>query len=106
VFRTELEAAVHAGIITADQAARLLSFIDSRAAKPGVTTITAPVVAPARFDFSHVLWYAGALIVIGALGLFTTVAFGAMGPRPLTLTAIGYAAGLSRSAAFFGADPA
>jgi hypothetical protein len=89
VFRTELEAAVHAGIITADQAERLRAFFESRAAKAGVTQVTAPAVAPARFDFSHVLWYAGALIVIGALGLFTTVAFGAMGPRALTITAFG-----------------
>jgi len=55
----------------------------------------APPVAPSKFDFSHVLWYAGALIVIGALGPFSQrVAFGAMGPRALTLTALGYGAGL------------
>jgi hypothetical protein len=93
VFWTELEAAVHAGIITADQAERLSAFLASRAPKPEVAAVTGAAVAPAKFDFSHVLWYAGALIVIGALGLFTTLAFDAMGPRALTITALGYAAG-------------
>ena len=36
---TELEAAVHAGIITADQAERLRAFFESRAAKAGVTQV-------------------------------------------------------------------
>jgi uncharacterized membrane protein YhaH (DUF805 family) len=97
VFKTELEEAAHAGIITADQLERLLAFFDSRAAKAGmtpsgVTGVTGPAVAPAKFDFSHVLWYAGALIIIGALGLFTTLAFDAMGPSALTMTALGYGA--------------
>jgi hypothetical protein len=36
--------------------------------------------APApRFDLTHVLWYAGALIVIGAMGLFTNEAFNRLG---------------------------
>jgi hypothetical protein len=101
VFRTELQAAVEAGIITADQAARLVAFLESRAAP--ATTLPAgsdlaapavtPAVAPSKFDFVHVLWYAGALIIIGALGLFTTVAFGAMGPLALTFTALAYGAG-------------
>jgi len=93
VFRTELEAAATAGIITGEQVERLLAFFDLRNAKPSVTTVTDPAVAPSKFDFTHVLWYAGALIVIGALGLFTTAAFGAMGAKGLTLTALGYAVG-------------
>lgn len=93
MLRTELEAASHAGIITADQAERLMAFLESRASQAAVTPVTGPAVAPARFDFSHVLWYAGALIVIGALGLFTTVAFAAMGPSALTFTALAYGAG-------------
>jgi hypothetical protein len=88
-----LEAAVHAGIVTADQATRLLAFLDSRVQPAAVTPVTGPAVASSRFDFVHVLWYAGALIVIGALGLFTTVAFAAMGPSALTMTAVAYGAG-------------
>ncbi|GKT36122.1 hypothetical protein ADUPG1_003111, partial [Aduncisulcus paluster] len=45
----------------------------------------------ARFDAAHVLWYAGALIVIGAMGLFSTLAFTQMGGRALTACAIAYA---------------
>ena len=45
---------------------------------------------PARF--SHIIWYAGALIIIGAMGLFTTLAFDAMGGKALTITALVYAA--------------
>lgn len=93
MLRTELEAAVHAGIITADQADRLMVFLDSRVQPAAVTPVMGPVVAPSKFDFVHVLWYAGALIVIGALGLFTTAAFGAMGGSGLTVTALLYGAG-------------
>jgi hypothetical protein len=40
--------------------------------------------APApRFDLTHVLWYAGALIVMGAMGLFTNEAFNRMGGSAL-----------------------
>jgi hypothetical protein len=45
-----------------------------------------------RFDLVHLLWYAGALIVIGAMGLFTTLAFEAMGGAALATTALIYAA--------------
>ncbi len=44
-----------------------------------------------RFDLAHLLWYAGALIVIGAMGLFSTLAFTAMGGWALTATAVVYA---------------
>jgi hypothetical protein len=44
------------------------------------------------FDLVHILWYAGALIVIGAMGLFSTLAFEQMGGTALTVTALIYAA--------------
>lgn len=85
--RQDLEAAQAAGIITRDQVDRLAAFLQARGVATGVA-------APAkRFDFSHVLWYAGALIVIGALGLFSTLAFDRMGGRGLAATAVVYAAG-------------
>jgi hypothetical protein len=49
---------------------------------------TAPLV---KFDTAHLLWYAGALIVIGSMGIFSTVAFSQMGGRALTICAILYA---------------
>ena len=45
-----------------------------------------------RFDFAHLLWYAGALIVMTAMGLFSTLAFSQMGGAALTVTAVVYAA--------------
>jgi len=45
-----------------------------------------------RFDLVHLLWYAGALIVIGAMGLFSTLAFDQMGGKALAATALIYAA--------------
>ena len=93
MLKTQLDAAVQAGIITQDQAERLTAFLQARTEAPQAVAASGPAVAPAKFDFSHVLWYAGALIVISALGLFTTLAFGGMGPRALTLTGLGYAAG-------------
>jgi hypothetical protein len=48
-------------------------------------------MAPVRFDITHVLWYAGALICMTAMGLFTTEAFNRMGGQALTITAIVYA---------------
>jgi hypothetical protein len=78
----DLKAAVAANILDRSQVDRLLAFLSTREAP----------VRPARFDFSHILWYAGALIIIGAMGLFTTLAFDAMGGKALTITALIYAA--------------
>lgn len=78
----DLNAAVAANIIDRGQVDRLLSFLATREAP----------ARPARFDFSHILWYAGALIIIGAMGLFTTLAFDQMGGKALTVTALIYAA--------------
>jgi hypothetical protein len=64
-----------------------VAFLRTRSAS------AAPEAAPApRFDLAHLLWYAGALIVIGAMGLFSTVAFSEMGGYALTTTAVVYAA--------------
>jgi hypothetical protein len=79
----DLRAASSAGIISADQLQRLLTFLQMR-----------PSAAPTgpKFDVVHLLWYAGALIVITAMGLFSTLAFSQMGGWALTATALIYAA--------------
>ncbi|EAR21329.1 hypothetical protein [Nitrococcus mobilis] len=46
-----------------------------------------------RFDFSHVAWYLGALIVISAMGWFMTEAWMRLGGAALTAIAILYAIG-------------
>lgn len=47
--------------------------------------------AQPRFDLTHVLWYAGALIIIGAMGLFTNEAFNRMGGWALATCGVVYA---------------
>ena len=69
----------------------MLAFLSDReAAEPANAA-----GAAAKFDAAHLLWYAGALIVIGAMGLFSTVAFSQMGGSALTTCAIAYAIGFS-----------
>jgi hypothetical protein len=82
---SDLRAASTAGIVDAPQLARLLDFLKGRAA-------LAPGASGPRFDMAHLLWYAGALIVIGAMGLFSTLAFSQMGGQALAITAVVYAA--------------
>jgi hypothetical protein len=83
--RTDLEAAQSAGVLDRPTLDRLIAFLATRAPAPAVT--------PPRFDLSHLLWYAGALIIMGSMGLFSTLAFSMMGGMALTLTAFAYAAG-------------
>lgn len=68
----DLKAIRDAGLIDDTKLAEIANFLDQR--HPAITRQTAP-----RFDLTHVLWYAGALIVIGAMGLFTNEAFNRMG---------------------------
>ena len=55
----DLRAAARAGLIDEATLARLRTFLSERG-------IASAPTAP-RFDLSHLLWYAGALIVIGAM---------------------------------------
>jgi hypothetical protein len=79
----DIHAAAAAGVIGTADAERLMGFLNARGSSAAVPA--------AKFDVAHLLWYAGALIVIGAMGLFTTLAFSQMGGRALTATAILYA---------------
>jgi hypothetical protein len=63
--RSELEAAVKAGIVTGEQADRLVAFF-SRGEAP-------------RFSFVHVLYYLGGMIAIGAMSMFMTLGWNALG---------------------------
>ncbi|MGE9009107.1 hypothetical protein ACO2JO_11030 [Leptospira interrogans] len=82
----DLRGAANAGAIGAADLERLLAFLSR---SPGSASAASP---PAKFDAAHLLWYAGALIVIGAMGLFSTVAFSQMGGQALAVCAIAYAA--------------
>lgn len=87
----DLRKAVAAGILDERQAQAIVAFLASQAsdsAEPGAPP------AP-RFDLTHVLWYGGALIVMAAMGLFTTTAFSLMGGWALFATGAGYAVALT-----------
>ena len=83
---TDLHAASSAGVIDGAQLTRLVDFLGQRAAAGSDIQPTGP-----RFDMANLLWYAGALIVIGAMGLFSTLAFSQMGGQALAITAFAYA---------------
>ena len=83
----DLREATRAGVISAADLERLTTFLNTR--QPAARANVAATAA--RFDAAQLLWYAGALIVIGAMGLFSTVAFSQMGGRALTVCAILYA---------------
>ena len=83
----DLQAAVEAGIIDAEAHDRLVAFLQTRAP---AAELTAPKPA---FDVTHVLWYAGALIIMSAMGLFSTLAFAALGGYALATIAVVYAVG-------------
>jgi hypothetical protein len=79
----DLHAAATAGVISPTQVAALMAFLSARLpAKPADSP---------RFDLVHLLWYAGTLLVISAMGLFSTLAFSSMGGKMLVATALVYA---------------
>jgi hypothetical protein len=81
--RSELEGAVQEGILDAVQADRLVAFLAARGAAPAPTE--------ARFTFVHVLYYLGGMIAIGAMSLFMTLGWNALGGWGGFFTAICYA---------------
>jgi hypothetical protein len=82
----DLDAAVVEGILDADTKAKLVAWAAGRRR-------ATPIATPRpRFDPTQALYYAGALIVMSAMGLFATAAFGALGGWALATTAIVYAA--------------
>lgn len=83
ISQVDFREAAAAGLIAPDQVAPLVDFFHRRQA-------ARPANGP-KFDVVHLLWYAGTLIVISAMGLFSTLAFSAMGGGALTATALIYA---------------
>ena len=86
---SDLDAAVAAGLIDRALRAKLDAF---SAERRGASALAVPA---AKFDPIHVFYYAGALIVIGAMGLFSTFAFASLGGWALAAIAIVYAIGLA-----------
>jgi hypothetical protein len=94
IDEADLEAAVAAGLIPDETRLKLVAFARGRAAT-SADRPTLRVAAPPRFDAIHALYYAGALIVIAAMGLFTNAAFNALGGWALASIAVAYAAGFA-----------
>jgi hypothetical protein len=87
----EVRAAAKAVALRDEQVDGLVAVLRARA-QPASDPRPRPAYAHVRFDLVHLLWYAGALIVMGAMGLFTTLAFEAMGGGALATIAVIYAA--------------
>ncbi|HET8726292.1 MAG TPA: hypothetical protein VFO41_02170 [Alphaproteobacteria bacterium] len=77
ITERDLVRAAETGILSRSQAQSLWRFLE---AEIGSGESSKP-----RFDAIHILWYGGALIVIGAMTLFTTEAWQAFGGRVLAL---------------------
>ena len=84
--QADMRAAAAAGLLDAAQLAALTDFLNRHAALAPADAAAGP-----RFDVAHLLWYAGALIVITAMGLFSTLAFSQLGGEALTVIAFVYA---------------
>jgi hypothetical protein len=85
INKSDLEAAVERGTISQQQAEALWSvWIEQRSATPDV--------AP-RFSITHVLYYLGGMIAIGAMSLFMNLGWEAFGPWALFAIAVAYGVG-------------
>jgi hypothetical protein len=78
--RAELDGAVREGILSADQADRLLEYLGGLAVSH----------EQPRFSFVHVLYYLGGMIAIGAMSLFMTLGWNSLGGWGGFVTAILY----------------
>jgi len=80
INRALLQDATERGVLSASQAEQLWQFLDERsAATPG-------------FRFTHILYYLGGLIAIGAMSLFMTLGWENFGGAGLLAIALAYAA--------------
>src|SRR5713226_4256466 len=84
IRRSDLNGAVREGILSAQQADRLAAFL----AGPGGA---AAADEQPRFTFVHVLYYLGGMIAIGAMSLFMTLGWNALGVWGGFVTAVLYA---------------
>src|SRR5213596_1148633 len=84
IRRSDLDGAVRSGILSTQQADRLAAFL----AGPGAA---AAADERPRFSFVHVLYYLGGMIAIGAMSLFMTLGWNALGGWGGFVTAVLYA---------------
>ena len=80
ITRKDIDAAVEGGILNTEQADNLFEFLKNR-----------PSVGPS-FDFTHVLYYLGGLIAIGAMTLFMNLGWESFGGWGIFCISVIYAA--------------
>ncbi len=85
IERTDLAGAAEAGIISPTQADRLWTHLAQRAVAAD-TVDDGP-----RFDFTHVLYYLGGMLAIGAMSLFMTLGWQRFGGWGIFFIALLYA---------------
>lgn len=88
ISRAELEIAATEGIVSGEQAEALWAFLLRRAAAAEVRPDAPP---KSKFDFVHVAYYFGAMLVIGAMGWFMTLGWEAFGGSGIFAIASTYA---------------
>jgi len=76
--RTQLEEAVKAGVISLEQSEKLIHFLKSQSN------------AEAKFDFTHVLYYLGGMIAIGAMTLFMNLGWESFGGTGIVFISLFY----------------
>jgi hypothetical protein len=94
IKRKDIDAAVRAGVIDKAIADRLWRFLASRGVGYGHT----------GFHLTNLLWYAGSLIVMSAMGIFSTEAFSRWGGVALTAAALVYAVVFAYAGRYFMQD--
>lgn len=80
ITKRKLDDAVENGVLSPEQAERLIEFLKNH-----------PNSGPV-FDFTHVLYYLGGMIAIGAMTLFMTLGWEAFGGTGIFITSLLYAA--------------
>ncbi|RJF99262.1 DUF2157 domain-containing protein [Noviherbaspirillum saxi] len=86
IRREDLQAAADAGVLNPLEIDGLLAFFNQHYAK-------SPQASSARFSGTHVLYYLGGMLAIGAASLFATLAIEAAGMGALLVLSLLYAAG-------------
>jgi hypothetical protein len=94
IQRRDLSAAVEQGILQPGQMEPLWDFIEQR--RRGADASETP-----RFSGTHILYYLGGLLAIGAASLFTTLAVEAYGMLPLLVLTALYALCATAAAVWF-----
>ena len=105
IERPDLDEAVARGLVAADKASALWDFLAAPRADRQAVSLAVPVNAPPqattagggeapRFRFTHVLYYLGGMIAIGAMSLFLTLGWEQFGPWGMLAIVLVYAAAL------------